>query len=472
MRNSELAAWLLEHKAPLVEALASRVPPSTHPTSRKGEREVFGAALFDSVIEVAQTGVVEHLDLAARQAARRSVISEVPLARLLREVAAFKEAVWDQLKQSCSGVSEVLTLAEALEPIILRLVKVITQSYIEANQQAQDALAAEIARLQHDAERRSVDRSADLTKANAELTKLQQAKIDFISIAAHELKTPLTLIYGYTNMLREMAMRGDDTTEAAPLLDGILRGTERLSAIVEDMLDVSVIDTDALSLHIEKVSLATAVSIIAAQNARNLEERKQKIHIGELGRLPYVEIDARRLHQILGHLVNNAIKYTPDGGEIFIDGWRLPDDGAGKGGQFMAGDFVELTVRDTGIGIAPEDRERIFEKFFRVGKSSLHSTGKVKFKGAGPGLGLPIARGLAEAHGGRLWAESPGHDEVNCPGSTFHLLLPIRAKPHPSIAVTWVKPPAGLLDEGEVEPHEPGAEDTDRQQGDEQAGDE
>ncbi len=470
MQNSELAAWLLEHKEPLLEALAPRAPISAHPTLRKEEGEAFGTALLDSVIEVAETGLVEHLDLATRQVARRSVIREVPLARLLREVTAFKGIVWNELKQSCSSVTEILTFAEALEPIILRLVKVITQAYIEANQQAQDALAAEIARLQHDTERQSIDRTTDLTKANVELNKLQQAKIDFISIAAHELKTPLTLIYGYTNMLREMAARGDDTIQAAPLLDGIMRGTERLSAIVEDMLDVSVIDTEALSLHIEKVSLATAVGIITAQNARNLEERKQTIHVGELGRLPYIEIDARRLHQILGHLVNNAIKYTPDGGEIFIDGWRLSDDGAGKSGRFTTGDFVELTIRDTGIGIAPEDRERIFEKFFRVGKSTLHSSGKVKFKGAGPGLGLPIARGLAEAHGGRLWAESPGHDEVNCPGSTFHLLLPIRAMPHPSIAVTWVKPPAGLLDEEEAKPPEAGAQAAGR--GDEQAADE
>ncbi len=471
MRNSELAAWLQVHKEPLVEALAPRAPISAHPSLRKEEGNAFGTALLDDVIEVAETGLVENMDLAARQVARRSVIREVPLARLLREVTAFKGAVWNELKQTCSSVSEILTFAEALEPIMIRLIKVITQAYIEANQQAQDALAAEIARLQHDTDRQSIDHTADLSKANAELNKLQQAKIDFISIAAHELKTPLTLIYGYTNMLREMATRGDDTIQAAPLLDGIMRGTERLSAIVEDMLDVSVIDTEALSLHIEKVSLATAVSIIVAQNAHNLEERKQTIHVstvGALGQLPYIEIDARRLHQILGHLVNNAIKYTPDGGEIFIDGWRLSDDGTGKGGRFTGGDFVELTIRDTGIGIAPEHRERIFEKFFRVGKSTLHSSGKVKFKGAGPGLGLPIARGLAEAHGGKLWAESPGHDEVNCPGSTFHLLLPIRAMPHPSIAVTWVKPPAGLLDE-EVKPPELDATAAD--QGDEQAAD-
>jgi signal transduction histidine kinase len=78
-----------------------------------------------------------------------------------------------------------------------------------------------------------------------------------------------------------------------------------------------------------------------------------------------------------------------------------------------------------------------------VGKSTLHSSGKVKFKGAGPGLGLPIAKGLVEAHGGRLWVESPGHDEVNCPGSTFYLLLPVLAVPKPGVTVTWTERSTG-----------------------------
>jgi signal transduction histidine kinase len=85
---------------------------------------------------------------------------------------------------------------------------------------------------------------------------------------------------------------------------------------------------------------------------------------------------------------------------------------------------VEVTIRDTGIGIDPEDRELIFEKFYRVGSPDLHSTGSIKFKGAGPGLGLPIARGVIQAHGGKVWVESTGHDEVSFPGSTFHILLP------------------------------------------------
>jgi signal transduction histidine kinase len=115
-------------------------------------------------------------------------------------------------------------------------------------------------------------------------------------------------------------------------------------------------------------------------------------------------------------VITNAIKYTPDGGKISVDGRTLPG-------------FVEITVTDTGIGIAPENHTRIFEKFGRLGNVSLHSTGKTKFKGGGPGLGLPITKGVIEAHGGAIWVESDGYDEVRCPGSTFHILLPIRKTP-------------------------------------------
>jgi signal transduction histidine kinase len=264
---------------------------------------------------------------------------------------------------------------------------------------------------------------------------LEKAKTDFIGIAAHELKTPLTLIQGYANMLHELGMEGDEVAESDHIVEGILQGTDRLSAIVEDMLDVSVIDTDALSLRIEEVPVSRAVNLVVGQSAHTVSERQLIVHVDGVDSLPLIQFDPRRLHQILTQLLSNAIKYTPDGGEVFVEGRVVSGEHAQKGDA----QFVELMVRDTGIGIAPEDRERIFEKFYRVGKSSLHSSGEAKFMGAGPGLGLPIARGLAEAHGGRLWAESPGHDEINCPGSTFHLLLPVRANPKPDITVTWVK---------------------------------
>jgi signal transduction histidine kinase len=90
--------------------------------------------------------------------------------------------------------------------------------------------------------------------------------------------------------------------------------------------------------------------------------------------------------------------------------------------------FVELTITDTGIGISPEDQERIFEKFGQLGRADLHSSSKVKFKGGGPGLGLSITRGIIEAHGGTIWVESEGYDEKKCPGSIFHVLLPVRTE--------------------------------------------
>ncbi len=427
MQHLELAAWLQEHNEALI-ALCE-------------QEDAFNAALIESVLETARTGRVDHMNMLVKQAVKQALRQEVPLDRLLRKSRRLKEAIWDQLKQGELSASQTLALIEATEPIFSRLIQIATHTYIEFIQQMQDALASEIARLHSETERRVMNRMADLTRANIELSKLEKARTDFIGIAAHELKTPLTLIQGYANMLREMNLEANNATGAMHILEGILHGSERLSAVVEDMLDASVIDTNALSLRIEKVSLSQTVDLVVTQNERYFKERNLTVHVGDLNNLPQVEMDRRRLHQILVHLLNNAIKYTPDRGKVFIEGRVLPNTRPMGGNSIGVARFVEITFRDTGIGIAPEDRERIFDKFYRVGKSTLHSTGKVKFKGAGPGLGLPIARGLVEAHGGRLWVESPGHDEVNCPGSTFHLLLPIRAMPKPGISVKWSEPP-------------------------------
>ena len=140
------------------------------------------------------------------------------------------------------------------------------------------------------------------------------------------------------------------------------------------------------------------------------------------GNKQWIYIDPVRTQQALRNLLNNAIKYTPDGGRITIDGRTLPG-------------FIEVIIADTGIGISPENQAMIFEKFGQLGRVELHSSGKTKFKGGGPGLGLPIARGILEAHGGSLWVESPGYDEKAYPGSTFHLLIPARTEsPDPKMA--------------------------------------
>lgn len=258
----------------------------------------------------------------------------------------------------------------------------------------------------------------ELEQAQGALEKLDKSKSDFISIAAHELKTPLTLIEGYAAMLREQVKESNsDESPYIILLKGIDNGTRRLQEIVNDMIDVSMIDNNLLSLNFQPVWINRLFNVIEQDFTRIASARKLRLQVNPFdgsGEMTFG--DNERLYQAFRNLVANAIKYTPDGGQISIDGRKLPG-------------FIEVTIKDTGIGIDPDDHIRIFEKFGRTGNASLHSSGKTKFKGGGPGLGLSITKGIVEAHGGAIWVESEGYDEASCPGATFHVLLPMRKEP-------------------------------------------
>jgi len=287
----------------------------------------------------------------------------------------------------------------------------------------QTAVALENARLFDDLRMRNVENkrlNQQLTTANVELSRLGQAKSDFIDIASHELRTPLTQVCGYNDMLGEMIQEGTLTIEmGAQMTERVRNATVRLEKIVTTMLDVSMIDTETLDLHVSSVSIASIISRIESAWSHALDERKQVLAVTGLNDLPSVRADDERLEQVFSCLVQNAIKYTPDGGHIQISGGLLGDP------QELT---VEVVVADTGIGIVREDLGRIFEKFYRVGDVLAHSTGETKFKGAGPGLGLTIAQGIMEAHGGHIWAESPGQDEEAFPGTKFHVLLPVQSR--------------------------------------------
>jgi len=262
-----------------------------------------------------------------------------------------------------------------------------------------------------------------LAAANRELARLNQAKSDFIKIAFHELWTPLTHARGYSEMLSEMSEDGSLTSDMAKQMSaGISRATRRLEEIVDTMFIISLIDTQTLALNPSETSMAMIVSATVHAWDTALKQRNQTLTMEGVADLPPITVDAKQLQRVFSHLVQNAIKYTPDGGQVRITA-RLMAERISPQDQ-----SVEIVVADTGIGIASEELERIFEKFYRVGDTLLHSTGKIKFKGAGPGLGLPIARGIVEAHGGHLWAESPGHDERICPGSQFHMVLPAQPR--------------------------------------------
>jgi signal transduction histidine kinase len=257
--------------------------------------------------------------------------------------------------------------------------------------------------------------SKEMEQAQKQLARLERSKSAFISVAAHELKTPITLIEGYASMMEDMLREGQGLP-LDRLLAGMQSGIKRLRSIVDDMLDVSMIDNNLLSLNLQPIQLDTLLEILERDLGETARKRRQTLEIRRFeGSNQWIYVDAGRVLQALRNIVENAIKYTPDGGSILIDGRTLPG-------------FIEVIVKDTGIGISLENQSVIFEKFGQLGRLELHSSGKTKFKGDGAGLGLPIARGILEAHGGSIWVESEGYDEKKCPGSTFHILLPIRAE--------------------------------------------
>ena len=270
--------------------------------------------------------------------------------------------------------------------------------------------------IRYEMETRVAHISSELNQTQEKLQQLDHNKSNFISVAAHELKTPLTLIEGYTTMMVDMVEQSGQSP-----IDGLLKGVNtgilRLRQIIDDMIDVSLIDNNLLKLNYQPVWVSHLLNLLQNELKKIASDRKLNLIINQFeGSDLMIYGDSERLYQALHNVAFNAIKYTPDNGTIIIHGRLLPG-------------FVEITVTDTGIGISPEHQATIFEKFGQLGRTDLHSSGKTKFKGGGPGLGLPITRGIIEAHGGTIWVESEGFDEVNLKGSTFHVLLPTRTEP-------------------------------------------
>jgi signal transduction histidine kinase/CheY-like chemotaxis protein len=261
-------------------------------------------------------------------------------------------------------------------------------------------------------------RTQELQLAYTSLERMDKNKTDFIAVAAHELRTPLTLIRGYAEMLREM---GGLEAEFLPMLQGIINGEERLHEVVNNMLDITRIDSDILKLHKDLTSLRVIIRDICTNYGTSLKERNLKLTFENMESLSLIRADSELMYKLFGHLIVNAIKFTPDGGRIKIIGEMIDMDLPGHERER----FAKVAIADSGIGIDPTNQELIFEKFYQTGEVQFHSTGKTKFKGGGPGLGLAISRGIVKAHAGRIWVESPGYDEQSLPGSTFYVLLPV-----------------------------------------------
>jgi len=280
----------------------------------------------------------------------------------------------------------------------------------------QAGVALRNARLVADLRRREAEQAA-LNKAISEtkeqLERLDSVKTDFITIASHELRTPLAQIRGYTDIMEAMNEQGLlDQDQIAGMTANLRKASDRLEQLIGAMLDVSQLDVDAMDLRFAQISVEHCMRTAIEPLTEAIKNRRLMLSARGLRNLPPIQGDMQRLVQAFRNIVLNAIKYTPDGGRIDIKGW-------------MEDDEIIIAIQDTGIGIAPENHELIFEKFFRAHDPSLHSTGATKFMGAGPGLGLTIARGVIHAHGGRIWVESEKYDPEALPGSTFYVALPL-----------------------------------------------
>jgi signal transduction histidine kinase len=203
----------------------------------------------------------------------------------------------------------------------------------------------------------------------------------------------------------------------AAMLDGIVKGTDRMHAVVNTMLDVTRIDSEDLILRASPILLKQLSQEVMSGLRKAASERTIELVYFQEADTPLIHGDPALIHKALYHLIVNAIKYTPGGGKVTVSTRPAKTEDGAQG--------VLITVQDTGIGLAAEHHELVFEKFYQAGHAAIHSSGTTSFKGGGPGLGLAIVRGVARAHGGKAWVESAGYDEVNFPGCRFYLWLPV-----------------------------------------------
>jgi len=255
-----------------------------------------------------------------------------------------------------------------------------------------------------------------LQKTNKILRQLDRNKLEFIQVAAHELRTPLTVLKGYINLLHSLPdIKGNPALD--DVMDGVVKGADRMHEVVNMMLDVTHIDNETLEVNPVPVPLKRIFKDLLGDFSKAAAERKIQIIIEQDADTPVINADPALIQKALHHLIVNAIKYTPDGGIVTLRSRPVTMENDAPG--------VEFKITDTGIGLDAEHHELVFEKFYQVGDVAIHSSGKTSFKGGGAGLGLAIVRGVARAHGGKVWVESLGYDEVNFPGCTFYLQLPI-----------------------------------------------
>jgi two-component system phosphate regulon sensor histidine kinase PhoR len=237
-----------------------------------------------------------------------------------------------------------------------------------------------------------------------ELRRLENIRKDFVANVSHELRTPLTSIQGYVEALIDGGI--DDTETAARFLDIILRQSNRLNLILNDLLQLSQIESGQMPLRMDPLDLKSVLERTVAFIKPLADKKQHAVTVTLPERIPLVTGDEERLVQVFTNLLDNAVKYTPDRGTIALELRHAPQEG-------RTSDALDIHVSDSGIGIPEPDRPRVFERFYRVDKARSRELG-------GTGLGLAIVKHIVEGHGGLVWMEG-NHPH----GSRFIVRLPV-----------------------------------------------
>lgn len=258
----------------------------------------------------------------------------------------------------------------------------------------------------------------ELIETNAKLEKLERLKSEFISIVSHELRTPLTSIKNSLDILGS-GRCGEVTQSAEKFLSMAMRNVQRLSGIINDLLDLSKIEAGKMDFNFASANINTVIGYVKTALSEVAKSKGLTLITEEAENLPETKFDAQRLEQVLTNLVSNAIKFTSEGKTITISSKLVNASDIEINEIFkpeiknLSGDYIQVCVADEGIGIDTKDLLRAFDKFAQIENSLSRKAG-------GTGLGLPIAKQLLEAHKGAIWCDS----ELN-KGSNFYFVVPL-----------------------------------------------
>ena len=365
-------------------------------------------AMRQSSAEAGMIGMVEEENLRIMaQQGYEDVLAEGEDAHIPLELPALRLAVDsgqpNQISLVSNGAKGILPSAHTQIIIpIRREARVIGLLVLESTSDSQENLAFLNRLSDH----------AAIAISNAQLygevQRANEAKSEFVSFVAHELKNPMTSIKGYSELLAAGSV-GPINDMQTNFLGTIRSNVERMSALVSDLNDNAKIEAGRLRLEYKPVDIPAVVDDVVRSTKRQVDDKRQSIEMRLSSQLPPVWADRIRVGQVLTNLISNAHKYTPEGGKIFV-GAESTGNQWDPGG---AKQVVHLWVKDDGIGIGVEDQAKIFQKFFRSDDSKAREA-------PGTGLGLNITKSLVEMQGGRIWFDSEFRK-----GTTFHFTVPI-----------------------------------------------